>query len=98
MSHKIKAAKWGEGVITEFAKHLALTQPNLKACPRPNLFLMHQFFKIYQHDVIISLLMRPLPKMHNFMIISYGFLFWRNHNMLAQQLVTQLSLISRRLL
>ncbi|MBR7783660.1 PDDEXK nuclease domain-containing protein [Undibacterium luofuense] len=70
ISHKIKAAEWGDGVITELAKYLATTQPNLKGFTRPNLFRMRQFYEAYQHDQIVSPLVRQLPWTHNLIILA----------------------------
>ena len=70
ISRKIKAAEWGDGVITALAKHLAVTQPNLKGFTRPNLFRMRQFYETYQNDQIVSALLRQLPWTHNLIILS----------------------------
>ena len=70
ISRKIKAAEWGDGVITALAKHLAGTQPNLKGFTRPNLFRMRQFYETYQNDQIVSALLRQLPWTHNLTILS----------------------------
>ena len=70
ISRKIKAAEWGDGVITALAKHLAATQPNLKGFTRPNLFRMRQFYETYQSDQIVSALLRQLPWTHNLIILS----------------------------
>jgi predicted nuclease of restriction endonuclease-like (RecB) superfamily len=70
ISNKIKAAEWGDGLITELAKYLATTQPNLKGFTRPNLFRMRQFYEAYQHDQIVSPLVRQLPWTHNLIILA----------------------------
>lgn len=70
ISNKIKAAEWGDGVVDALAKHLALTQPNLKGFTRPNLFRMRQFYETYQDDQIVSPLVRQLPWTHNLIILS----------------------------
>jgi predicted nuclease of restriction endonuclease-like (RecB) superfamily len=70
ISNKIKAAEWGDGVVDALAKHLALTQPNLKGFTRPNLFRMRQFYETYQGDQIVSALLRQLPWTHNLIILS----------------------------
>lgn len=70
ISKKIKAAEWGDGVITALARHLAITQPNLKGFTRPNLFRMRQFYETYQDDQIVSPLVRQLPWTHNLIILS----------------------------
>ncbi len=70
ISNKIKAAEWGDGVVDALAKHLAVTQPNLKGFTRPNLFRMRQFYETYQDDQIVSPLVRQLPWTHNLIILS----------------------------
>lgn len=70
ISKKVKAAEWGDGVITQLAQHLAVTQPNLKGFARPNLFRMKQFYETYHNDQIVSALLRQLPWTHNLTIMS----------------------------
>lgn len=70
ISNKVKAAEWGDGVITQLAQHLAVTQPNLKGFTRPNLFRMRQFFETYHDKPIVSALLRQLPWTHNLTIMS----------------------------
>ena len=70
LSNKLKAAEWGDGVVTQLAQHLAVTQPNLKGFTRPNLFRMKQFYETYQDDPIVSALLRQLPWTHNLTILS----------------------------
>ena len=70
ISHKVQAAEWGDGVVDELARHLALTQPNLKGFTRPNLFRMRQFYETYQIDKKVSALLTQLPWTHNLIILS----------------------------
>ncbi|MBI3729900.1 MAG: DUF1016 domain-containing protein [Burkholderiales bacterium] len=70
ISNKIKAAEWGDGVVDALAKHLAITQPNLKGFTRANLFRMRQFYETYQNDQIVAPLVRQLPWTHNLIILS----------------------------
>lgn len=70
ISNKIKAAEWGDGVVDALARHLAITQPNLKGFTRPNLFRMRQFYEAYQDNQIVSPLVRQLPWTHNLIILS----------------------------
>lgn len=70
ISNKIKAAEWGDGVVDALARHLAITQPNLKGFTRANLFRMRQFYETYQDDKIVSALLRQLPWTHNLIILS----------------------------
>ena len=70
ISSKVKTAEWGDGVITQLAQHLAVTQPNLKGFTRPNLFRMRQFFETYHDKPIVSALLRQLPWTHNLIVLS----------------------------
>ena len=70
ISKKLQTAEWGEGIVDELARHLALTQPNLKGFTRPNLFRMRQFYETYHQDVKVSPLVRQLPWTHNLIILS----------------------------
>lgn len=72
ISDKVKAAEWGDGVITQLAKHLAVTQPNLKGFTSSNLFRMRQFYETYQDDKIVAPLVRQLPWTHNLIILGRG--------------------------
>lgn len=60
----------GGGVVDELARHLALTQPNLKGFTRRNLFRMRQFYETYQKDKKVSALLTQLPWTHNLIILS----------------------------
>ena len=48
ISHKIKAAEWGDGVVERLAAYIAKTQPGLRGFTRANLFRMRQFYETYQ--------------------------------------------------
>ena len=67
---KLEAAEWGDGVVNQLARHLAASQPALRGFTRPNLFRMRQFYVTYQHDAIVSPLVRQLPWTHNLIIFS----------------------------
>jgi predicted nuclease of restriction endonuclease-like (RecB) superfamily len=70
ISNKVKAAEWGDGVITQLAQHLAVTQPNLRGFTSSNLFRMRQFYETYQDDQIVAPLVRQLPWTHNLIILG----------------------------
>lgn len=69
-AQKVEAAEWGDGVVDELARHLAVKQPNLKGFTRPNLFRMRQFYEAYRLDTNVSPLVRHLPWTHNMIILS----------------------------
>jgi len=70
ISNKVSAAEWGDGVITQLAQHLAVTQPNLRGFTSSNLFRMRQFYETYQNDQIVAPLVRQLPWTHNLIILG----------------------------
>lgn len=70
LSAKIKAAEWGEGVVDQLARHLAITQPGLKGFTRRNLFRMRQFYEAYPDPQIVSALLTQLPWTHNLIILG----------------------------
>ena len=70
ISHKVKSAEWGDGVVAQLAVHIAQTQPGLRGFTRPNLFRMRQFYEAYCDDKKVSPLVRQLPWTHNLIILS----------------------------
>jgi predicted nuclease of restriction endonuclease-like (RecB) superfamily len=70
LSRKIASAEWGEGVIVELARHIAVTQPGLRGFTRPNLFRMRQFYETYGGDEKVSPLVRQLPWTHHMIILN----------------------------
>jgi predicted nuclease of restriction endonuclease-like (RecB) superfamily len=70
ISSKLQAAEWGDGVVDQLARHLALTQPNLQGFTRRNLFRMRQFYETYHQDEKVSSLVRQLSWTHNLIILS----------------------------
>lgn len=70
ISKKLQAAEWGDGVVDDLARHLALIQPNLQGFTRRNLFRMRQFYEAYQLDEKVAPLVRQLPWTHNLIILS----------------------------
>jgi len=72
ISHKIKSAEWGDGIVAQLAVHIAQTQPGLRGFTRRNLFRMRQFYETYQSDEKVSALLTQLPWTHNLIILSQG--------------------------
>ncbi len=70
ISHKLAQAEWGDGVISELAKYIKRTHPNLRGFSRPNLFRMRQFYDTYQAEQKVSPLVRQLSWTHNLIILS----------------------------
>jgi predicted nuclease of restriction endonuclease-like (RecB) superfamily len=70
ISQKLEQAEWGDGVVTQLADYLALTQPGLRGFTRRNLFRMLQFYETYRHDEKVSALLTQLPWTHNLIILG----------------------------
>lgn len=70
ISHKIASAEWGDGVVTQLARHLADASPGLRGFTGRNLFRMRQFYETYRDDPIVTPLVTQLPWTHNLIILS----------------------------
>ena len=71
ISRKLAPAAWGEGVVDELARYIALRHPELKGFARPNLFRMRQFYETYRDDTKVSPLLRQLSWSHNRLIVTH---------------------------
>ena len=70
ISHKVKSAEWGDGVVAQLAVHIAQTQPGLRGFTRWSLFRMRQFYETYQGDEKVSALLTQLSWTNNLIILS----------------------------
>jgi predicted nuclease of restriction endonuclease-like (RecB) superfamily len=70
ISAKLEAAEWGDGVVDQLARHLAISQPGLRGFTRRNLFRMRQFYDTYREDEKVSALLTQLPWTHNLIILG----------------------------
>lgn len=70
ISLKIASAQWGDGVVSQLAQHLAMTQPGLRGFTRANLFRMRQFYEAYPDAQIVAALLRQLPWTHHLIILG----------------------------
>ncbi len=70
ISGKLATAAWGEGVVDELARYIALRHPDIKGFTRRNLFRMRQFYETYHADTKVSPLVTQLPWTHNLLILS----------------------------
>lgn len=70
ISHKVKSAEWGEGVVGQLAQYIAQSHPGLRGFTRRNLFRMRQFYETYQGDEKVSAVLTQLPWTHNLIILS----------------------------
>lgn len=70
ISRKLASAEWGDKVVDELARYLAITQPGLKGFTRRNLFRMRQFYDIYNGNEIVTPLVTQLPWTHHLIILG----------------------------
>ena len=70
ISHKIKNAEWGSGVVKELAAHIRRNEPLAKGFSDKNLWRMKQFVEVYQDDPKLSPLVRELSWAQNLVIFS----------------------------
>ena len=70
VSHKLKTATWGEGVVEELARYLQRRQPGLNGFTRANLFRMRQFYDTYRDEAKVAPVVRQLPGSHNLLILG----------------------------
>jgi predicted nuclease of restriction endonuclease-like (RecB) superfamily len=70
ISRKLATAAWGEGVVAELARYIALHHPELKGFTRASLFRMRQLHDVYQAYPKVAPLVRQLPWSHNLLILG----------------------------
>lgn len=70
ISRKLQTAAWGEGVVEELARYIALRHPEIKGFTRTSLFRMRQLHDIYQAHPKVAPLVRQLPWAHNLLILG----------------------------
>jgi hypothetical protein len=70
LSQKIDSAEWGDGVVLELARAIALKYPGVRGYTHRNLFRMRQFYELYRDDEKVSPLVTQLPWTHHLTIMS----------------------------
>jgi len=70
ISKKIKNADWGDSIVTELAKHIKSTEPEIKGFSDKNLWRMKQFYETYNENPKLSTLLREISWSHNLAIFS----------------------------
>lgn len=70
LSTKIASAEWGDSVVSELAKFIQKTEPDVKGFSDKNLWRMKQFYESYQNSPILSALLREISWTHNLSIFS----------------------------
>lgn len=67
---KLDSAEWGDSVVTELAKHIQLTEPDIKGFSDKNIWRMKQFYEAYKDFPKLSTLLREISWSHNLAIFS----------------------------
>ncbi|MFP1133158.1 DUF1016 N-terminal domain-containing protein [Asticcacaulis sp. W401b] len=70
LSRKISATEWGDGVVQQLARHIAVTYPGLRGFTSRNLFRMRQFYETYRGSKIVTALLTQSPWTHHLMIMG----------------------------
>lgn len=67
---KLESAEWGDSVVTELAKHIQQTEPDIKGFSDKNIWRMKQFYDTYKDFPKFSTLLREISWSHNLAIFS----------------------------
>ncbi|MCH7415414.1 PDDEXK nuclease domain-containing protein [Belliella sp. R4-6] len=70
ISQKIEKSEWGDSVVTELAKHIQQTEPEIKGFSDKNIWRMKQFYETYKDFPKLSTLLREISWSHNLAIFS----------------------------
>lgn len=70
ISKKIEKSEWGDSVVTELAKHIQQTEPEIKGFSDKNIWRMKQFYETYKCFPKLSTLLREISWSHNLAIFS----------------------------
>jgi predicted nuclease of restriction endonuclease-like (RecB) superfamily len=70
ISDKVARSGWGKGVVSELARYIARTDPEIKGFSDKNLWRMKQFYETYREDPKLATLWRELSWTHNAIIFS----------------------------
>ena len=70
ISDKVDRSGWGKGVVSELARYIARTAPEIKGFSDKNLWRMKQFYETYRDSPKLAPLVRVLPWTHNTIIFS----------------------------
>ncbi len=67
---KISSAEWGESIVTELARYIQQTEPELKGFSDKNLWRMKQFYEAYNEEPKLSPVVREISWTNNLIILS----------------------------
>ena len=67
---KIEQAEWGDSIVTELAKFIQTTEPEIKGFSDKNLWRMKQFYETYKDFPKLSPVVREISWTNNLLIFS----------------------------
>jgi len=70
VSRRIESDGWGKSTVIDLSAHVQQQQPGLRGFSAQNIWRMRQFFEAYQHEPILSPLVRELSWTHNLIILG----------------------------
>lgn len=70
ISNKIEQSEWGNSVVSELAKYIQKTEPELKGFSDKNIWRMKQFYETYKDFPKLSTMLREISWSHNLAIFS----------------------------
>ena len=70
ISTKLEKSEWGDSVVTELAKRIINSEPEIKGFSDKNIWRMKQFYETYKNFPKLSTLWREIGWSHNLAIFS----------------------------
>ncbi|PKL85441.1 MAG: DUF1016 domain-containing protein [Ignavibacteriae bacterium HGW-Ignavibacteriae-1] len=70
ISKKIEKSEWGDSVVSELAKYIQQTEPEIKGFSDKNIWRMKQFYETYKDFPKLSALLREISWTNNMIILS----------------------------
>jgi predicted nuclease of restriction endonuclease-like (RecB) superfamily len=70
ISKKLEKSEWGDSVVSELAKYIQQTEPEIKGFSDKNIWRMKQFYETYRDYPKLSPLVREISWTHNMMVFS----------------------------
>lgn len=70
ISNKLIQSEWGDGVVTELAKYIQQSEPEIKGFSDKNIWRMKQFYETYKDFPKLVPVVREISWTHNMLIFS----------------------------
>ena len=70
ISNKLMQSEWGDGVVTELAKYIQQSEPEIKGFSDKNIWRMKQFYETYKDFPKLVPVVREISWTHNMLIFS----------------------------